>query len=58
MAAWRVNTVTVTIASVSMDMAKTAKDTKAARDTDIRSNTDNMCRYYKLNFNATFISFL
>ena len=52
MAAWRVNTVTVTIASVSMDMARIAKDTKAARDTDIAigSNTDNICRYYILIF--------
>ena len=34
MAAWRVNTAIATIASVSMDMARTARDTKAAKDTD------------------------
>lgn len=34
MAAWRVNTAIATIASVSMDMARTARGTKAAKDTD------------------------
>ena len=32
MAAWRVNTVTVTTASVNTDMVRTARDTRAAKD--------------------------
>ena len=31
---WRVNTVTVTTASVNTDMVRTARDTRAAKDID------------------------
>ena len=34
MEVWKVNTVTVTTASANMDMEKTARDTRDARDTD------------------------
>ena len=36
MAAWKENIVTVTTASASMGMARTARDTRVARDIDWR----------------------
>ena len=51
MAAWRVNTVTVTTASVSTDMVRTARDTRAAKDIDTFIR-DKKISYHVTNLNV------